>query len=354
MKSILHLFRSSQFTEDYVTTVNKYAKNSMHFFLIFENFFLPEDYCYLFADNIRYMPTIVYELQKPNIIKYFDSFDKIIYHGVFEINIMKFFFYNSQLLNKLYLYFWGGDIPFLETTEENNIKKKIISEAKGIVTIIESDQEKIDQLYKPIGKKYCMQYCAGNQIQDMKKYLYPHKKKYIDKEILIQVGNSATSTNNHIDILKILEKYKKENIKIFLPLAYGDQEYAEKIITYAKNIFGTKVLVQRNMLKMDEYIKEIKKVDIGIFAMTRQQALGNIFMLGMNGAKLYMNRDGQNYKYLTEKLNCSISYIDEINQMDFNSFISISESARMNNYEQILKINETDYKMKKWNDFFEA
>ena len=125
---------------------------------------------------------------------------------------MKFFFYNSQLLNKLYLYFWGGDIPFLETTEENNIKKKIISEAKGIVTIIESDQEKIDQLYKPIGKKYCMQYCAGNQIQDMKKYLYPHKKKYIDKEILIQVGNSATSTNNHIDILKILEKYKKENI----------------------------------------------------------------------------------------------------------------------------------------------
>ena len=105
---------------------------------------------------------------------------------------------------------------------------------------------------------------------------------------------------------------------------------------------------------LENRIQEIKKVDIGIFAMTRQQALGNIFMLGMNGAKLYMNRDGQNYKYLTEKLNCSISYIDEINQMDFNSFISISESARMNNYEQILKINETDYKMKKWNDFFEA
>lgn len=103
----------------------------------------------------------------------------------------------------------------MEKTEENNIKKKIISEAKGIVTIIESDQGKIDELYNPRGKKYCIQYCAESQMQVMKKYLFPYKRTSSDKEIIIQVGNSATDTNNHIDVLKTLEKYKCENIKIF-------------------------------------------------------------------------------------------------------------------------------------------
>ena len=40
MKRKLHLFRSSQFTEDFVTTVNKYTKNSIHFFDIWNHFFI--------------------------------------------------------------------------------------------------------------------------------------------------------------------------------------------------------------------------------------------------------------------------------------------------------------------------
>ena len=88
-------------------------------------------------------------------------------------------------------------------------------------------------------------------------------------------------------------------------------------------------------------------------AMNRQQALGNIYMLGMNGCKLYINRNGQIDKHLSKQLHCSVSYIDEIQQLEFSKFISISQNERMNNYKQILKINETEYKMKKWNEFFE-
>ena len=69
------------------------------------------------------------------------------------------------------------------------------------------------------------------------KYLFPYKRTSSDKEIIIQVGNSATNTNNHIDVLKTLEKYKCENIKIFLPLAYGEQEYAEEVIAYLETRF---------------------------------------------------------------------------------------------------------------------
>lgn len=85
-------------------------------------------------------------------------------------------------MDKLYLCFWGGDIPFSEKTEENNIKKKIISEAKGIVTIIESDQGKIDELYNPRGKKYCIQYCTESQMQDMKNIYFHTKEQVVIKK----------------------------------------------------------------------------------------------------------------------------------------------------------------------------
>lgn len=353
MNKVLHLFKSSQFTEDFVTTVNKFSINSVHSFMIYGTSFLPTDYRYLFADNIRYIPIILYELQKPGIVEYFDSFDKIIYHGIFENYILDFFYRNSNLLKKLYLYFWGGDIPPLGTEDEKNIKKKIISKAKGIVTIIDSDYDKIVDLYNPSGKKYCLQYCAEEQLQNMKKYLFPHKEKGSKEETVIQIGNSATDTNNHIDVLNFLQKFKNENIKIFLPLAYGNPQYAEKVIAYAENIFEDKVFSIRKMMKMEEYIKNLREVDIGIFAMNRQQALGNIYMLGMNGCKLYINRNGQIDKHLSKQLHCSVSYIDEIQQLEFSKFISISQNERMNNYKQILKINETEYKMKKWNEFFE-
>ena len=37
----------------------------------------------------------------------------------------------------------------------------------------------------------------------------------------ILLGNSANSSNNHIDGLRLLKKFNNEKIKIFVPLSYG-------------------------------------------------------------------------------------------------------------------------------------
>lgn len=351
MKKILHLFRSSQFTEGFIDSINNYSLNSEHFFLVYGTAFLTDKCEYLYEDNIRYVLTMQFELRKPFLADYFDSFDLIIYHGVFDDVILRFFYNNLFLLKKLYLYFWGGDIPLVGTEEENKIKKTVINKAEGIIVIVDSDYKRIVDLYQPKGQFFCMQYCDEKQLEFMKKYLRP---ELVEKEeIYIQVGNSATETNNHIEVFRKLEKYKDEKIKVFVPLAYGDMKYANEVTHYAKEIFGNKVNVLMDMLSIDEYIKMLSKIDIGIFAMDRQQALGNIYMLGMNGSKLFIKRGGQLDDYLSNQLKCHVSYIDQIEKMSFDEFIHFTQNKRVENSERILEINETEYKMKKWNDFFE-
>ena len=52
-----------------------------------------------------------------------------------------------------------------------------------------------------------------------------------DSTINIQVGNSADPTNNHIEAFEMLRKYKHENVKIYVPLSYGNQNYASTVIS---------------------------------------------------------------------------------------------------------------------------
>lgn len=49
------------------------------------------------------------------------------------------------------------------------------------------------------------------------------------ENIIIQVGNSADCTNDHIEVFNKLKRYK--NIKIICPLSYGgDDVYIDNVI----------------------------------------------------------------------------------------------------------------------------
>ncbi|MDD2509394.1 MAG: TDP-N-acetylfucosamine:lipid II N-acetylfucosaminyltransferase [Aliarcobacter sp.] len=107
----------------------------------------------------------------------------------------------------------------------------------------------------------------------------------------IQLGNSADPSNNHIDVLSKLIKYKDENIKIFTPLSYGDQVYAQDVIKKGKELFGDKFVALTEFMPFEKYLEFLGQIDIAIFAHKRQQAMGNtITLLGL-GKKVYMRSD---------------------------------------------------------------
>lgn len=114
----------------------------------------------------------------------------------------------------------------------------------------------------------------------------------------ILIGNSAASTNNHLDIIPYLKKLDLGKRKIILPLSYGNtKEYIEDIANAYHQEFGEKVIVLKDFIPSQKYSKIISSCSIAIFFMERQQAMGNINMALLNGCKVFLSETNPVYSF---------------------------------------------------------
>ena len=112
----------------------------------------------------------------------------------------------------------------------------------------------------------------------------------------ILVGNSATMTNNHLDILSLLEQRGITNV-IQMPLSYGDEYYAE----YLKQVAASsklKINPILNFMEKEEYMSFLPHCKALVLGCVRQQALGNVLMMLSQGSKVFLYEDSIDYKYL--------------------------------------------------------
>lgn len=111
----------------------------------------------------------------------------------------------------------------------------------------------------------------------------------------ILIGNSADPSNNHLDLLELVKKRKITN-QLYMPLAYGNQDYACRIEEY---VHKRKIdaLVQRQFVPYGEYISILHSCRVGIFGHLRQQAVGNISACLMQGSKVFLYKDSILYRY---------------------------------------------------------
>lgn len=333
-KKILHLFPIEKFTRGFIEFINRNFDSEVHHFLVWGDRSDSLGYEYIRYDNVTYVPDIGVELRKADSDLKMQVYEKIIYHGVFQNAVISYFYHNKGLLKKLYLYFWGGDKNLSGTFQNKFMKKYVIRNAKGILTIVKGDYQDISHTYHPKGKWYCIRY-YDNKATQMRSLMKNIEKS--ENEIYIQVGNSATETNNHIEVLDVISKYKKERIKIFLPLSYGDSNYAKEVIEYGKNIFGEKLIAMQDFMSMEEYQDFLRGIDVAIFGMMRQQALGNIISLLIYGAKIYIYKESILTDCLKNEWKCKIHDIEEISKLSFEDFYYISEEERAYNRKKMLE-----------------
>jgi hypothetical protein len=109
--------------------------------------------------------------------------------------------------------------------------------------------------------------------------------------ISIQVGNSSDPSNNHLDIFKMMTPYKNHNIRVVVPLAYGDSSHAKLVLKEGKRIFGEKFYPLTEMLPLESYLDLLSRIDIAIFNHKRTQAMSNIITLTGLGKKVYIRSD---------------------------------------------------------------
>lgn len=260
-----------------------------------------------------------------NLYSYAIKSKKIMLHGIFNPVTIIFFYFNPWFLKKCNWIIWGGDLYSYRTRKYDSILKKNFYKMEDFVKknmanisyLVEEDYNIAQKYFKVKGRPQKAIYINIVDMESLDKY----EKIYKNNKILnIQIGNSADPENNHVEILNILKKYKKENIKIYAPLSYGNRNYALKIKEYGEKIFKDKFVGMLEYMNPEKYSKYLCNIDILIFNHKRQQGLGNILSLGYLNKKIYIRRDISTWNYLTKDLNLEVYNIEEIINQKFEEF----------------------------------
>ena len=335
---IVHLFNNTnhKFSEPYFDFIERRFSNDSHLFIILGDYSIYEFKKRHNLVIISYKRPLLY-IHK--VRQFFDKADKIILHQLFiSSTLMVYLIINRRYLNKIYWMIWGGDlydykkaisIGNLKNVIKSKIKHLFVKEIKHIIAVVYEDYLYAVREYGVVADYFyafysfpCLQSIHEDAID-----------KYADKEnkIRILVGNSGSESNNHLEILRVLHKFKDENIEILCPLSYGGtHEYIDNVCNEGDSLFAEKFIAVNKFLLFPKYVSMLKTVDIAIFNNDRQQALGNIIMLLYLGKKIFIRSDITTWKYLC-RLGLYVEDIYKLNKLAFDEFITINnDNYRIN------------------------
>lgn len=354
----IHIFPKEKFTVGYINFINKNFSRDEHLFFLHGSNDSYKESDLEFSDNVKDIAENKYLfLTKLNTGK------KILMHSlIIPKKLLVFFAVQQRLLNKITWIVWGADLYYYRELKHNYkekifeyFRKKFIKNVDNMATLVREDYDLAVKWYKTKAKYFYAAY-----MKDEKTIKYLEKVKSLNNDsikkdyISILVGNSATETNNHMEVFKVLEKYKGENIKIFCPLSYGDFKYAEQIIKYGKLVFGKKFIPLTNFMNPNEYIDLLNSIDIGIFNNNRQQALGNIFSLGYLGKKLYIRADTSMWTEINDSLKLRVFKIEHLKEENFQSFIYMNNHDRQINYKNLKPRYDAQNIKSIWQNIFDS
>ncbi|MDO5018427.1 MAG: TDP-N-acetylfucosamine:lipid II N-acetylfucosaminyltransferase [Lagierella massiliensis] len=344
----IHIIGSAtMFTKDVYEMISNNFKEDNHIFVS------------KFVNHYNYTQIQGAERIKSKSLKmliYLYKSDFIIVHGLINKLVVILLFFQPWLLKKVNWIVWGGDIypnGDKKISIFNKIiikmRNKIIPKIKYISTLTTGDYNYLIKNYDLNNYHFEISYpvIASNK-KLLDKNLRDRKKQ---NHVNILIGNSATKTNQHFEALDLLEKFKNEDIKIYIPLSYGQKDfelYADEVIKYGKEIFGDKIIPIKELMTGEEYLKFLNSIDIGIFNNNRQQAMGNISQLLMLGKKVYIRTDTNMWKHFTG-LGCNIFDIESLKSYsNFEELVFMKDSDIEDNIRRLTIRNSIETKISQW------
>lgn len=110
----------------------------------------------------------------------------------------------------------------------------------------------------------------------------------VDTEQLnVVIGNSANYSNNHLEVMDAITP--NESLVLWVPLSYGNQDYAGYLQRIGERKFGANFRVLSDYLPAEQYFEFLKKMDAGLFGNYRPMGMGNITILLTLGKALFMD-----------------------------------------------------------------
>lgn len=345
----LHIWRNEKFTNSYIEFINKHFNQREHLFIIIGSGIgapiTQEENVIEVSDNTSgYI----------RLIKEMNECDNIHLHSLFNMKVVTLLFLQPWLLKKCYWIVWGGDL-YVKRKPRLTIKAKVKEVLRGfvikrmghIVTLVKGDYELAKDWYGVRGTYYHGAYV--NPISKGFLDSLPEISKSEKKPIVIQVGNSADSANNHLDALNKLKHFKNQDILIYVPLSYGDKTYAEFIIKEGEKIFGEKFIPLTEFLPPHKYTTYLNNIDVAIFNNNRQQALGNIYALLYLKRKVFIRSDTSMWAHFKEKLEIDMDDFLSVENLNFEQFMRRNDAQNTANISDVF---EEEYLADIWEEIF--
>lgn len=127
----------------------------------------------------------------------------------------------------------------------------------------------------------------------------------------ILLGNSASPTNNHLDVLELLASQDLAGRRVVAPLSYGDSHYADEVARVGSHLLGDSFVPVRDFLPLDEYNELLASCSVAVFGAWRQEALGNVLRALWQGTHVVLDRRNPIAGYLRER-GVDVLLLDEI------------------------------------------
>lgn len=302
---ILHICNSDKFIPPFIDFVDRTFGLSGHQFWSYGNMaaFTEGEACQTVRlEGGRLRKLALYAC----LIREMHKADKIILHSLFGMKIVYLLYFMPWLLKKCYWVMWGGDLYVYKLGKRDwkwrvkeFFRKKVIREMGYLLTYLKGDIDLVRKWYGAKGAHInCLMYSSNTVDESMMPEIADLRA---GKTISILLGNSADPSNNHIEAMGTIAKFKNENIKVYSVLSYGDKVNAQRVVKKGQELLGERFVPVTEFMAYPEYVDFLKGMDIAVFNHRRQQAMGNtINLLGM-GKTVYMRSDVSQWALFKEE-----------------------------------------------------
>ena len=254
----------------------------------------------------------------------------MVFHSLFLNLFLKIMLaFDKKVLKKMVWIGFGGDLyPSVEETAIHRIhfklRERITKYIFTYVGIFPLDCEYFKEKFPESKAKVYFAPYYGTP-EEYKCYNSSSRlQETLEKgeSIYILIGHSAVKTMGHIEVLDYLKKFSDKDIKLLIPLSYGNKEYAEEVEKYAQKILKGKVICLRTFMEREDYFNLLERVDIAIFNTNRQSALCSVLKMIFQNVKIYMPEGSVMYRYFRSKF-VPISKISELSECSYDELVSL-------------------------------
>ena len=201
---------------------------------------------------------------------------------------------------------------------------------------------------KALGRIDYFQPVLKQEYRMMQSYKYFHAKEFYYPQCFnytiihnppiasgqgVLIGNSASATNNHVDLWIQVKNHIPTGRRIIIPVAYGYKDYSNYIQSKIHSNMH-EIVFMKDFLSQKEYFEIVNTCSYAIFGMMRQQAMGNIYHCLFKGIKIFLYKDSLIYRFLIE----DGFIVFAIEEIDNESFITpLTKEEHEKNLTQIKK-----------------